>query len=185
MGKFEQQQAENAAIFSRAEDRRMMAADTMQEATAGLEMRGRLLLNADVEKFALAGNATITIVSVATGKRYTFKVSKPQDFDVARPIWFVSTLKGSDNMTDFGYIGEIIFRGGIYAYRQGRKCWRVWYAASEAFNWFWHQTTFRVEPDVNPSIEVWHEGRCGRCGRKLTVPESIESGYGPECRELV
>jgi Family of unknown function (DUF6011) len=26
-----------------------------------------------------------------------------------------------------------------------------------------------------------HEGRCGRCGRLLTVPESITSGYGPEC----
>ena len=31
----------------------------------------------------------------------------------------------------------------------------------------------------------WHEGRCGRCGRKLTVPESIEAGYGPECINLV
>jgi len=23
--------------------------------------------------------------------------------------------------------------------------------------------------------------RCGRCGRVLTVPESVESGFGPEC----
>jgi hypothetical protein len=30
-------------------------------------------------------------------------------------------------------------------------------------------------------VVIWHEGRCGRCGRRLTVPESIESGYGPEC----
>jgi hypothetical protein len=29
--------------------------------------------------------------------------------------------------------------------------------------------------------EVYHEGRCGRCNRKLTVPESIETGLGPEC----
>jgi hypothetical protein len=29
--------------------------------------------------------------------------------------------------------------------------------------------------------KVHHEGRCGRCGRTLTVPESIESGIGPEC----
>jgi hypothetical protein len=32
---------------------------------------------------------------------------------------------------------------------------------------------------------VWHEGRCGRCGRKLTVPESIESGFGPECASIL
>jgi hypothetical protein len=33
-------------------------------------------------------------------------------------------------------------------------------------------------------LEVWHEGRCGRCGRALTVPESVERGIGPECWEL-
>jgi hypothetical protein len=30
-------------------------------------------------------------------------------------------------------------------------------------------------------MELWHEGRCGKCGRALTVPESIESGLGPVC----
>ena len=32
-----------------------------------------------------------------------------------------------------------------------------------------------------PNCEVWHEGRCGRCARKLTDPTSIASGFGPEC----
>jgi hypothetical protein len=32
--------------------------------------------------------------------------------------------------------------------------------------------------------EFRHEGRCGRCGRTLTVPESIDSGFGPECINL-
>jgi hypothetical protein len=31
------------------------------------------------------------------------------------------------------------------------------------------------------AVEFWHEGKCGRCNRKLTVPSSIESGFGPEC----
>ena len=35
------------------------------------------------------------------------------------------------------------------------------------------------------TVEVWHEGICGRCGRKLTVPESVERGLGPECAGLV
>jgi hypothetical protein len=43
-----------------------------------------------------------------------------------------------------------------------------------AFGWAWRH------PDSD-KLEVWHEGRCGRCGRRLTVPESIESGLGPEC----
>jgi hypothetical protein len=30
-------------------------------------------------------------------------------------------------------------------------------------------------------IEAWHEGKCGKCGRTLTVPSSILNGLGPEC----
>lgn len=32
-----------------------------------------------------------------------------------------------------------------------------------------------------PSLEVFEEDRCGRCGRALTDPVSIERGIGPEC----
>ena len=31
------------------------------------------------------------------------------------------------------------------------------------------------------TLTVFHDGKCGRCGRKLTVPESIQSGLGPVC----
>lgn len=30
-------------------------------------------------------------------------------------------------------------------------------------------------------VEVMHVGKCSRCGRKLTNPESISIGLGPEC----
>lgn len=36
-------------------------------------------------------------------------------------------------------------------------------------------------PDV---IEVWHEGGCKHCGKKLTVPASIELGMGPDCASM-
>lgn len=35
--------------------------------------------------------------------------------------------------------------------------------------------------DLPDFIEVWHEGKCGKCGRTLTVPSSIATGIGPEC----
>lgn len=31
--------------------------------------------------------------------------------------------------------------------------------------------------------DIRHEGRCGRCSRALTRPESIDTGFGPECAE--
>jgi hypothetical protein len=34
---------------------------------------------------------------------------------------------------------------------------------------------------MHPELAVYHEGRCGACGRRLTTPESISSGLGPVC----
>ena len=31
------------------------------------------------------------------------------------------------------------------------------------------------------TVRALHSGCCGRCGRKLTVPESIDTGLGPVC----
>jgi Family of unknown function (DUF6011) len=50
--------------------------------------------------------------------------------------------------------------------------------SAKAFDWAWRALTKGTMP---ANLEVWHEGRCGRCGRKLTVPESIARGIGPEC----
>lgn len=48
------------------------------------------------------------------------------------------------------------------------------------FVWTWNQVHKGLLP---PEIEVWHEGACCYCGRKLTVPASIELGVGPDCAE--
>lgn len=52
-------------------------------------------------------------------------------------------------------------------------------APVRAFDFFVHNV---IQLEREPgALEIWHEGRCGRCGRKLTVPESIAAGIGPEC----
>lgn len=33
-------------------------------------------------------------------------------------------------------------------------------------------------------LRFWHQGYCGRCGKVLTVPKSIEQGFGPVCVDL-
>ena len=52
----------------------------------------------------------------------------------------------------------------------------------KAFEWFWYKLTIpgRVLPE---QFEFYHEGRCCVCARRLTVPESITDGVGPECRK--
>ena len=49
-----------------------------------------------------------------------------------------------------------------------------------AFPWVWKLLVDEGKP-LPPSVEVWHEGNCRRCRRKLTVPASIELGLGPDC----
>lgn len=128
---------------------------------------------ARVREFALAGNATLTLVSRKTGNRFTFKIRQPEP---DKPH-FISLLNGPSNETDFVYVGMLRPFDGEFVLTRGSKL--VHDAPSvQAFRWFWRAIRANVLPE---QLEVWHEGRCGRCGRKLTVPESIADGFGPEC----
>lgn len=144
------------------------------------DMRGRLTTAAAIERFMLAGNATITVRSLRTGTRFTYKIRKPDPTpDFPNPVHFVNLLTGQDNTSDYQYLGLI--RDNVF--RRTSKS-RITDKAPGyvAFEWFWRQV---IQNQLPATVEVWHEGRCGRCGRKLTVPESIESGFGPECLEMI
>jgi hypothetical protein len=137
-----------------------------------------------LEKFALAGNATFTATSRKTGTRFTFRVRKPSDQDPrflgarVHDIHFVSLMNGPDNENSYCFLGTI-FDGQTY--RHGRKS-RVGQDApsAKAFTWIWNH---RNDPTLPESVEIHHEGRCCCCGRKLTTPESCESGIGPICAD--
>jgi hypothetical protein len=127
------------------------------------------------KEFALAGNATLTLVSEKTGARYTYKIRAKKEGGTPH---FVSVMYGPDNEADFRFFGTI-FEDGTFSLS------RKWGLPEDdvrirAWRYFWQHA---VNGQVAPNLEVWHEGRCGQCGRKLTVPESIERGFGPECWE--
>jgi hypothetical protein len=124
-------------------------------------------------KFALAGNAIFTVVSKKTGTRFTYRV-RIKENQGRPPIWFVSVLTGSDNTSDYTYIGQIVFNGKVFAH--GFKSTISYDAPSvKAFEWVW-----KVEGN-HEALEVWHVGKCGKCSRPLTTPESVKSGIGPIC----
>jgi hypothetical protein len=124
-----------------------------------------------VKAYALAGNATLTLQSERTGTRFTFKLEGSDD----GAIHFVKLLTGADNESDFEYLGTI--RADRFAHGKKSRIGRDSVSAV-AFAWAWpHIAAGRIPP----TLAVYHEGRCGRCNRKLTVPESIRTGFGPEC----
>jgi hypothetical protein len=133
---------------------------------------GRLDGAQAIKDYVLAGNATITLRSAKTGIRYTFNIRKPREREVMR----ISLLIGPDRYAE---IGSMTPEGGNLQL-PGRFKGQDGYTAPAltAFRWFWERVM--AAQDL-PNLEVWHEGVCGRCGRQLTVPESIQRGIGPEC----
>lgn len=122
--------------------------------------------------FILAGNAYITLRSEVTGTRYTFRIAKAKR---GNETYFVSFLAGSDNTSDYVYLGVI--RNGVFSLT-GKSVPNEDSAVYRAFQYMWQRL---VRDEFAPKLEIWHEGRCGRCARLLTVPESIANGIGPEC----
>jgi hypothetical protein len=131
---------------------------------------------ADVKTYTLAGHATLTLTSQRTGARYTYKVSRAKDGprEQYKDLWFVGLLTGPDNESDYSYVGVI---NGTFKLT-GKSRYKEDSVPVRAFRYFWqHVDAGRMPPEV----EVRHAGTCGRCGRKLTVDESIDRGFGPEC----
>lgn len=137
---------------------------------------GRLTATRDIERFVTGGNAYFTVVSSDTGDRYTFRVSQKENEDGSKSPFFVSILTGPDNWSNYRYLGTISASGN---YAHGRKS-KIGHDAPSARCINWLIGNMRNETQM-ARIEFWHEGRCGMCGRKLTVPESVESGIGPVC----
>lgn len=141
--------------------------------------------------------------------RFTFHVQRARGEEESRP-WFCKVLTGRDNRYDFSFVGSLFPEGPRLVYRHGTKArinddspsvrCLVWLV--EALNRLGSasraasvaaQTLFPPEPKVMAEVaaalqalnrvEVWHDGKCGRCRRDLTVPESVARGLGPECAE--
>lgn len=128
--------------------------------------------------FLWAGNSTFTLVSKATHKRFTYKLRAVDDTKV-NSVYFVSVLSGPDNDASYSYMGLVDIEAHTFKLTRNSKVTDK--AASYiAFKWF-VDTLFSNPESLFAQAEIWHEGKCGRCGRKLTVPSSIEAGIGPEC----
>lgn len=130
-----------------------------------------------IRQFVEAGQAVFTVTSRKTGTRFTYRVAVAKNGAVS----FVSVLTGPDNTASYSYLGFVrdgqFFHGGAKA-AIGREA-----PSALAFAWFWRSFVLGAHPTAGNLAEVHHEGRCGRCGRALTVPESVESGLGPECAQ--
>lgn len=133
----------------------------------------------EAKTYTFAGNATLTLSSLKTSARYTYKICAPREN--ANGVRFVSLLTGPQNTNDFTYIG-LLTEGGEFKMTRASKL-PAESTPIAAFGFFNRKVL--VDGQIPTTLEVRHEGCCGRCGRALTVPESIDRGIGPECAKHV
>lgn len=133
-----------------------------------LQMKTHKLNNSDALKFMFSGNSIATFVNTKTDNRFTFKVKQKKYTN----LFFVSVLTGADTYT---YIGTVVSG----EFRHGKKSKIT--KESQSVRVFQYVLTNLINSSLPNFVEVWHEGRCGKCGKTLTVPSSIANGLGPEC----
>lgn len=174
--------------------------ETATETTTETKRR-RLGDLAKIARFALGGDAILTLENVTNGKRFTYRLTAgdPREGqDPARAPIFVKILTGSNNEEDYTLVG-MIFRDDrgqpTFSYRHFDGTWGakrfkspIGEDAPSAKGARWlldriheHRSAPILFGDLDERFAVYHEGRCCRCGRTLTVPESVESGVGPDC----
>lgn len=137
-------------------------------------------LDADTraQRMLHAGRVDVTVTSKVTGRHITiqFKAKRQAAPGSARRWESV----GYDDATHLFISAGQHDRVGTYYPRSGKfyeadhaDPARVW-AALNALAWI-------ADGGEHDQAEFVEESHCGRCGRELTDPVSIERGIGPEC----
>lgn len=145
-----------------------------------MALQSHPLDSSEILQFIVAGRATFTIKNIETQEHRTFKVKTPpnQDEETATRL-FVYMLTGPNNEKDYTYIGHLTVENGFiqFVYKTNYKV-----ALHSTSVKMLNQLFIILQSGLDLiKYEVWHEGRCCRCGRTLTHPESLKNGIGPEC----
>ena len=128
-------------------------------------------------RFMLSGRAYVTFESQRTGTHFTYRVAANKKKGGTAPTHFVGVLTRPDTYT---YLG-CIFEGRRWAHGHKSPIGRD-APSAKAFAWCWAKLSGGRMPET---LEVFHEGRCGVCGRRLTTPESVASGLGAICAKKI
>lgn len=149
-------------------------------------------------EFTMAGNAKFTVENMKTGNRFSFRVKKSNKKEQPN-LYFVSvdtnlenrrnilTQKLNDNFEKYKHSFQYNYLGVIFSdskkYFWSKKS-RIKQDSqyNEVFKWIFNRIKTSSMPDF---VEFYHNNYCARCGKTLKVPESIISGFGPECEKIM
>lgn len=154
---------------------------------AHADLRARL--SGEVALSALtAGRAVVSLRSQRTGEFRTYRVSK---FDTSPHFSVDYRVVAGLNRDDDGRvtlrldgwtrIGILYVNDEGVPHRFVRNMKTpVNSITIDGFHWMVDRLVNKTWDDEK--AEIWHEGQCCKCGRRLTDPESIRLALGPICR---
>lgn len=129
-------------------------------------------------QFMLAGRAEFILHSTKTKDNFKYRIDRKESSnDKYEFVYFINILHGSEKT----YAGHMWFddKTNEFYFSKGAKGQidpKDLYIRSLLF-----VLNKLVKGDIVGNLEVYHLGKCGHCGKKLTTPESIITGLGPTC----
>ncbi len=151
---------------------------------------GAITMNAVNKTWLISGEAIFTVEIPEDhrpeGKQqhYTFKIVKAEPNErYPNPAWFAKVFVGPDNTNDdhYLYLGKLNDHLGRVELTKKSALPRDSYRLrllNKILNCVWMDDHHAFE---HFGFQLHHEGMCGCCGKKLTVPLSVETGYGEIC----
>lgn len=144
-----------------------------------IELYNQSLRKRLTKEYIFAGHSTFTIESTKINQRYTYKVKRQTTKSSGKVSYQVYRLYGPDNTDDYRFICLVgDDRKTILVNQANQKEMPV--------------VMFKQFIDLLHNDETWPEkckfyksNKCAKCGRLLTTPDSVETGYGPTCREVI
>ena len=133
--------------------------------------------------FFFAGRSVLTFRNNETGSHMTVKVKQVRDKNdrkIKLPIFFVYVRLLDDNEAGYKFLCTIFQETmGIKLGKGIEKGTQLYQVAAFLMN------ALKDPSIMKGKVSLLHEGRCCRCSLPLTHPESINTGFGPDCLEIV
>lgn len=172
---------------------------TMIEPLTPHQMAGRLANKKAIQDYMFAGKAIITIRNIADGTRYTYKIKKSKTnpskfyvYNLRGPSYAKMGLISGDKeyYLPFDWKEKVqMARRNFAALYPGKpfpeKLYTQQHMPPSLRMFIRFLTWYKSDVEKMQNHEIWHEGVCGKCGRKLTVPSSIDRGLGDICATII
>jgi len=131
----------------------------------------------DVKKFITGGKAEFTVQNVVSNNHLTFSISK----DKVKPHFYVNVCY---SYVQYIYIGLLVINDGKYSFIKSKRLQDSKEDSTSVKVIEYMIKYYLNSDDGHNNLAFYHHGRCCKCGRPLTTPESIQKGIGPFCDSL-